>query len=427
MKDSVIKTGFKIYKLVYGENPSDGVKVFIENLYYMAIGFGFYAVFGFAFQVIAGRFLGPVEYGKYALIQSIAIFLSLPMNLGVSTALIKYNAESENKDRQSKIISTSFYTVVIFSFMFLSIFLLFTSQISGVFGVTSSFFSLAVIYAFTGNIYMTAISIFRSLHKNKEYSFLQGFYGFLMFILILFFIFNKFLSFRSAVFASYIAYFVILILTLFSLKKYFTITFSKKWVKKIIKYGLFATIGGLSFAFLSNFNLLIINKFLSAAEVGIYNAYYFSSIAILSIFLTIFVTVFFPTISKYEKKQMIFEKVDKMLPILFLVGIPTLFILEFMILKLYGRRYPINYLLMIEFIFAGFSIFSYGFYDWTFCSEGIRGVKFSALVISIVAVVNIIISPLAISKIGLAGAVFSLGFSYLIGIICFQFLRKKIV
>jgi O-antigen/teichoic acid export membrane protein len=81
---------------------------------------------------------------------------------------------------------------------------------------------------------------------------------------------------------------------------------------------------------------------------------------------------------------------------------------------------------MFEFAIGGLLIFSYGFYDWTFCSEGVRGVKVSVFVVLIVALINVIFSLITIPKIGMSGAISSIGFSYFVGLICFQFLKNKI-
>ncbi len=425
-KNTISKILYKFYTFIFKEEPSQNIKVFIENLWYVAIGFGFYAVFAFSFQVAAGRFLGPSEYGKYALVQAISMFLLIPMNLGVSTALIKYNAEKEDKKRQSEIIFTSCFIVVVLSFACSLIFFAFASYLSKLFGISMPSFQLAILFALLGNLYITIISIFRSLHKNKEFSFFQALYGFLVVFLLLFFIVNKYVSFRGAVFATYLAYATISLLSVIRLYQYFSFSPSKLWFKKILQYGSYASIGVTAFAFLSNFNELVINKYLSVSEVGIYNAYYFPSVGILSIFLSIFVTVFFSTASKYPKKEMILKKIDRILPRLFLMGVPVIFVVEFVMLKLYGSKYPIDYVLMSEFILTGFIIFSYGFYDWTFCSEGVYGVRLSALVVLVVAAVNIALGLAMIPKIGIHGAVISLGTGYLAGIACFQFLKKKI-
>lgn len=417
---------YKVYELIYKERPSEFVRNFIGNLWHVAIGFLFYSIFGFAFQILAGRILGPVEYGKYAIIQSIVLFIYMPMNLGISTALIKYNAESDEKFRQVNMISTAFFLVMGLSVFSSLVFIIFVKEAALIFGVSVYYLYLSVAMAFLNNIYILISSIFRSLHRNKEYSFLQALYGFLIFVLLIFFILTKHLSFQAAFYASCTSYFIVFLIAVFMLKNYFRLFIDFDWLKKLLKYGYYATLGGVAFAFISNLNKILINKYLTTADVGIYNAYYFSSIVIMTLLFSVFVTVFFPTASKYERKDLVLKKINKLLPVLFAFGIPILYVVEFVFLKFYGKGYPIIYSLMLEFVITGMLIVGYGFYDWFFASQGQIGMRNSAFVIIFVAIINILISKLLISSMGLHGAIISVGISYFFGLSCFIILQKKI-
>ncbi|WP_286681164.1 lipopolysaccharide biosynthesis protein, partial [Methanoculleus sp. DTU007] len=82
-----------IYRAIFHEEISTEVEKFIKNLSYVGIGTIVASVFSFSFNILAGRWLGPSEYGTFTLIQSVAMFLYIPMLLGFHTAMVKYNAE----------------------------------------------------------------------------------------------------------------------------------------------------------------------------------------------------------------------------------------------------------------------------------------------------------------------------------------------
>ena len=124
------KKGLGMYKFIFKEEPSLEVNKFIKNLTFVGMGFGISAVLGLATQIMAGRILGPLEYGKYALIQAISIFLSIPMLVGVSMAMIKHSAEEGNFKEQKNIISTSYLIFLSFSFISLIVLSVFSKIIN---------------------------------------------------------------------------------------------------------------------------------------------------------------------------------------------------------------------------------------------------------------------------------------------------------
>ena len=97
-----------VYSKVLHERMSDEATHFLKNLSYVGFGTLIGMVFLFTFNVLVGRLLGPLEYGKFSLVQSISMFLYIPMLMGYHNAMVKYNAEVENYDRQRNVISTTY-------------------------------------------------------------------------------------------------------------------------------------------------------------------------------------------------------------------------------------------------------------------------------------------------------------------------------
>jgi O-antigen/teichoic acid export membrane protein len=181
-------------------------------------------------------------------------------------------------------------------------------------------------------------------------------------------------------------------------------------------YAFFAMIGAVSFVFYTNVSKLIIQNFMSFTDLGIYSAYSYSSINVMGLLTGIFFTVFFPFASKYQNKDVIFVKIRKITPYLFIFGFPFVITIQYFMLKLYGENYPIDPVLMILFAIASLLIAYYGIYDWTFCSAGIPGIKLVGISSVSIAIANIISNIILIPLFGLAGAISSTIIGFTIGI-----------
>jgi len=428
MKDFVFRTFMQLttfgYERIFHEKMSDEVKRFFKNLSYVGFGTIIATVFSFTFNILAGRILGPSRYGEFTLVQSVAMFLYIPMLLGFNTAMVKYNAEKEDYNRQRSIISTTYILVFICTIVSIFVYYLFSPQISNLFSVSREKFYLSVVFAVLFVFYTLTINTFRGLHQMKKYAIFQPIYSAILLSAFSVFIFLNFISFKSMVFSMYLAYGITGGIILAFIRKYLRFEFDKHWAGRLAGYGSYAIIGGVSYVFYTNVDKILINTYMTVADVGIYRAYYFASVGIAGLFFGIFKTVFFPAASKCDDKKTIFKKIGRFTPYLIGFGLPLIVISEFVILKLYGGGYPINFSLMLLFSIVSILIVYYGIYDWAFCSEGMTGVKLVNISTIIIAIINIPLNIFLIPRIGLLGAIASTAIAFFIGI-CFLLSFKR--
>jgi len=416
------------YERIFHEKISDEVRSFLKSLSYLAVGTLIATVLGLVFNILTGRILGPTEYGRFALVQSVAAFLYIPMLIGGS-AMVKYASEKEDFDRQSKIISTTYVLTFLFTIASVTIYLIFSPQLSNLFSIPPELFYLSIVFAVLFVLYARATSALRGLFKMNTLALFLPIYAAISLFAFLFFVFAKDeLSFKAIVYPTFIAYGVTgVILVVFFLRKYLRFKLDRSWASILTQYGMFALIGGLSTAFYTNIDKILINRYMTVADVGIYRAYYLASINVAGLLWGTFNTVFFPTASKYKNKRAIFEKINKLLPYLIGLGMPSILLCEFIVLKFYGGGYPIDFPLML--LFAATSILAvwYGLYDWTFCSEGMRGVKLVNIGTITIAILNVFLNIYLIPRFGLYGAIGSTTASFAAGVLCLSLLKRKIV
>jgi O-antigen/teichoic acid export membrane protein len=426
----VIKLINFLYELVFHERISDEVKSFLKSLSYVAVGTLIASILGFAFNILAGRILGPAEYGKFTLVQSVAMFLYLPMLLGFNTAIVKYSSEKEDFERQSKIISTAYALIIMSTVASAILYLIFASQLSNVFSVSHGLFYLSLVFAVLFVFYTLTTDTLRGLFKMKIFAIFQPIYTAIALFSFLFLILGgRLLSFRSGVYSTFLAYGTTgAVLLVFFLRKHLKLSFDKSWADTLTRYGVFAIIGGLSFAFYTNFDRILINRYMTVADVGIYRAYYMASINVMGVLSGVFVTVFFPTASKYKNKGAIFSRINKLIPYLIGIGMPFILACEFVILRFYGSQYPFNLSWMILFAIAGTCVLVNGLYAWLLNSVGRQGIKLTSFTAIILALLSVGLNILLIPFIGITGAIVSIIVSFLVSIaILFSFGRKQLV
>jgi O-antigen/teichoic acid export membrane protein len=199
-----------------------------------------------------------------------------------------------------------------------------------------------------------------------------------------------------------------------------------KWARTLLGYGGIAVIAIFSSSVVGNINQLLINMFLDLKTVGIYQAYYMSTIGVVTFFVNIIVTVFFPESSKYADKSVIFRQMRK----LFLLA-PLLFVVmcaaSYAIITLYGSGYPVMPDVMVMFSLATVFVFMYTIYNVFSSSLGIGGIKATTASIIIVSVVGAASSYALIPLIQIRGAVFSVMLSHAIGLVAIYLMSGRLI
>ena len=371
------------YKLIFKEELNDSVIEFINNLSYVGFGTIVSIIFTFIFNILAGRLLGPSGYGEFSLVQSIATFLAVPMFLGINFSMLKYNSEKKDFERQQKIISTSYILIFIFTTVSIFLYFLFSTQISQAFSVSTGLYYLSVLFATIFVFYTLFTSTLASLHEMKKFALFRLIYSIILLSTFFVFIYINFVSSKSMILSVCITYGITGGIILAYLHKFVKLKFDKIWASKLTRYCSYALFGGISSAFYSNIDKILINKYMNTANIGIYWAYSYSFTMALLTVLAVFEIVFFPLASKIPNKVFIYKKINKFIPFLIILSLPFMIFSGFIILKLYGSKYPFDLKLAILFGIVGIFITIDKFYGLLMDSTGKKGKR----IVSIAAIV----------------------------------------
>ena len=117
-----------------------------------------------------------------------------------------------------------------------------------------------------------------------------------------------------------------------------------------------------------------------------------------------------------------FKKINKIMPYIIILGTPAIILFEFIVLKLYGKKYPVNFSLIFLFSLGATIILLNSNYTWLMASVGKIGAKISMYAVMISGSVNILLNRILIPKIGITGAIIATIIAYLFS---FFFLISK--
>lgn len=422
IKEPLKRLIFWIYLKIFEEEPGPVVLNFIKNLGYVGIGFTLAKILSLFFQIGTGRILGSHEYGKFVLVVSISSFLYVPMLIGVGSAIVKYLAEQKDEGEKKKILSTGLFLILISTLLFSFIFYSLSNQIASISSVSQKYIFAAILMAIFVVPFIMSKRIAQGFFEMKQISAIEITWA-IVSVITLAILLRYVNDARTPITALIIGYGISSLIILPRLKKHFGLTFSKKWAKILLSYGSYASLGAVSSVGIGNIDKIFINKFLGIGEVGLYQAYFFSTLGVAGFLTAIFNTVFFPEASRGDKK-VILEKIKKIVrffPLLF----PILLLCSFIILTLYGEEYEFILPLIVVFVLASLITAVYSIYGTYIASFGVRGIKVCLYSILAASAVNTLLNFVLIPRIQLYGPPISMIAGYLIGMAVLLVLTKE--
>ena len=401
-----------LYELIFKEKMDDQARSFVLSTSYVGIGTVVGSLFTLAFSIIAARALGPGNFGILGLVTTVGTILAISM-IAASTPMIKYGSEVQDHRVQVTLISTAYILIAMVTVASACIFVLFSAPLSYLFGVTAEVFFFALFLAVTSTFYQLTTNSLRVFFKMRAYALLTAAQSVILLAAFLAFISKNLTSWELAAYSYYLSYAVIGFILVIYLKDYITLRFERSWAKKIVHYSLLALPGGVAATFMG-VDRILINKFTTTADVGIYNAYFLPSITVAVLLWMVINAAFFPYASKSDDRLAILRRVNKAMPYLAAALAPSVLLLEWIVFFLYGRQYPFSWEIALFFAIAATMAFFYQALSWLMASQGTRGATVNTLSSIIALIVLVGFDVVLIPRIGILGAAITLVFAYLV-------------
>lgn len=228
----------------------------------------------FFISIILGRFLGPAELGIYSLTISIYIMVSVIGGMGIANAIVKFVAESQDKNEDfKKISSSSVILTLIFGILSGLILIYLSGILSDIFSmeelnVTIKIAALSLPFLMINN---TLLGIFNGLREMKIFSIRAIIRSLLLLGLTISLLIAGF-GIYGVVFAVFLSETGIFLILLFSSKDYFSFNFTDfiNTSEVLLKFSSHLVIANIIWILTINADKVLIGFFLTDTDVGIY-------------------------------------------------------------------------------------------------------------------------------------------------------------
>lgn len=377
-KKKIISIAEILHLRIFGHEMSETMQNFLGHLSWSFFGGTIAAAIMFALNIIAGRLLGPVEYGKYGLVIALASIFIIPMTLGIDTAITYYVAKNSSGSEKKEVVKSSLWVVGILVALIASLGFYFSSPISKLFNTEVSIAVIAIIFGIFLSIRNIFDSLVKGFHLFRYQSIIKIAEALIIFAAFFLLIGNyNLLTFKSYIVAILAGYIFTNLAIAFKIKN--VLGFDTKYTRKIISYGSYAILGSLFGIMTTSFDKILINKYIGPEQLGIYSAYMTASFLLVTQIIALFVNVFFPYMASIKNSDLILKKINRLAMIFF---IPAMFGLAFIIvtaIMLFGKNYSLDWVLVLEFSLLGIMTMYFTALWWLIASKGKKGIRFTSV------------------------------------------------
>ncbi len=304
-------------------------------------------------QVLAGRWLGPQEFGLATIALAAAGTLLIPIQMGFPVALVKFAAMEESLERQAAIVSSVLWMALIWGLPCLALLILFRNSLGSVLHIGQHLYLWALAYAVLTLAYSLISGGLQGVMRFRERARIELYYGALvpMFFGALYFRGDH--SFTSFVGAMCLSLAVAGAVCAAYLKPWIRPSVSGWTVRPVASYTLAPVVSASAGAAVSAAAPLILAAYLSPKEAGFFGIYEIGSVGVSMAAFQIVNTVLAPMASAQERQAGVWRKF--LLLSAPLAAALALFFASttLIILKLEGGRYPENIRWIALFALAG--------------------------------------------------------------------------
>ena len=353
-KEKLMKIAEIVHLKFFGHPMSDTMREFLGNLSWSFFGGIIAAGIMFGVNVLVARWLGVEQFGEYNALMSLAIGLSTVYTMGNDSGSIRYISEKQYKQKRGSFLSASlllwFIQVVGVTFLiYCGIICLHLNIERRDFVIIGSVVAMVMSAKLLFDAYLKSLSMiqFQSMIKIVE--------AVSIVVLVIFFKQVKANNFHYQ-YVVVIMIFGALSYILFSfvrLRKFFR-TIKLKYILKLVKYNKFIVVATMGSAMIG-FERFFVGVLTDNQTLGNYSVYYMGTFLVLSIIVSMFMNVFWPTlISEKGGLLHVLKKIDR----IFLVGVVVWVIIGGMFISglfmMIGDDYLISMSLVLMFILAAY-------------------------------------------------------------------------
>jgi O-antigen/teichoic acid export membrane protein len=367
---------------------------------------------------IMTKYLTPEEYGIFAYIDAIILFVFVFSIISLNTYLLREYFELDTIINRKKLLGNFFLFLI--SYNFILFFFLYFLLYSLFFYVNVKFeimpiLTLALLVNFFEIFNIFPQIIYRVQEKAIKYIYFTISKVFFQVLAILFFLINMDQGVFSKYYGLLLVGIVYAIISFFIVKENAIFSFNLKQLKEGLFFSFPLVFGALSFIALDISDRIILERYVSMRELGIYSIAYALGFSI-NVIIKGSYKAFEPLIFKNSRKEGfmdIFKSVkNEYFTLIFSIGLLVILFSKELVLLLVDSNFYEAHLLVPIIVLAAVAKGVYSLYAVLLIIN--KKTKTLSLIIIIGATVNIAINLLYIEDYGSSAAALSTFFAYLI-------------
>jgi len=341
MKKFLISVAEKLHLRIFGHKMSDQMRSFLGNLSWSFYGGIITMPITIIIGTLAGRFMGPEQFGEYNLVALISSYIIALSFFGLDISTIKNVAKAKSIEKKQKSFFSSFVFIISMTALLLVVVSLLRQRISAIFGLSDTVLVFVIIYTSIVTFKLILDILARALEKFK----LQAIGRMIeIFILVVGFIvisvvYNR-LNFKEYMAIILLGAALVAVNYFIHLKNYFR-NFSLTTLKRQLLEGKFFMLSSILGTIFISSDRLLIARYIGLTELGVYSAYYAASLGLVTSLSLILTNVLLPATAKEDDKSFIF-KIDRLCKKGFIPIYIFICVAIFIFLSLFGKEYPLK-------------------------------------------------------------------------------------
>ncbi|MBI2789625.1 MAG: oligosaccharide flippase family protein [Elusimicrobia bacterium] len=394
-------------------------RALLSGLGWIGVLYGTARVSTFLTQLLAGRLLGPVEYGRANLVIAAAAYLQIIPMLGFPLATSKLIADEADEGRRARLISTALASFLAWGVLCLPLMAAAHLWLERAMSLPAELFALSALLATATALSQVLSSPLLGLKRFAHRGLVETVYGIaapvLLTGLVVFFGADHramILAFIGSLLASS-AY------ALWVLRHYLRPAFEWDFVKAVGRYAATAAPTLLSTACVLAPARLFLNRHASATEVGLFSAYFTATVQVALAFLYMLQAVLVPLASGPEGQRDIWALFRRAAGPALLAAWVFFGLTAIGGIALFGRRYNLDLGWAAAFAGAAALILLHGTISALYAARDFSGLRLSVAGALAAGLGNLALTSLLVPALGVLGAALALTLSFAGGLVLY--------
>lgn len=387
-------------------------RALLSGLGWIGVLYGTARVSTFLAQLLAGRLLGPVEYGRANLVIAAAAYLQIIPMLGFPLATSKLIAEESDEGRRARLVSTALASFLAWTVLCLPLMAAAHHWLERAMRLPAELFVLSALLATATALSQVLSSPLLGLKRFAHRGLVESVYGLAAPVLLAGLVVFLGAGHRSMIIAFIGSLLASSLYALWVLRHYLRPAFDWTFVKAVGRYAAAAAPTLLATACVLAPARLFLNQHGSAHEVGLFSAYFTATVQVALALLYMLQAVLVPMASGAEGQRDLWSLFRR-------VGAPALlaawaFFAATAVggLALFGRRYHLDLGWAAAFAAAAALILLHGVISALYAARDFSGLRLSVAGALAAGLANLALTSFLVPSFGVLGAALALLLSF---------------